>query len=106
MDEATSALDNITEQQIIDSIENLKGERTVIMIAHRLTTVMNCDMLYFMDKGKIIDQGTYQELLERNKLFREMAKERSDKSKPVSDLNKSQDNANFHNDHDEIFSVK
>jgi len=85
MDEATSALDNITEQQIIDSIENLKGERTVIMIAHRLTTVMNCDMLYFMDKGKIIDQGTYQELLERNKLFREMAKERSNKSKPVSD---------------------
>lgn len=81
MDEATSALDNITEQQIIDSIENLKGERTVIMIAHRLTTVMNCDMLYFMDKGKIIDQGTYQELLERNKLFREMAKERADKPK-------------------------
>ncbi|NLN96067.1 MAG: ABC transporter ATP-binding protein [Bacteroidales bacterium] len=106
MDEATSALDNITEQQIIDSIENLKGERTVIMIAHRLTTVMNCDMLYFMDKGKIIDQGTYQELLERNKLFREMAKERSDKPKPVSDLNKSQDNASFHNDPDEIFSVK
>ncbi len=106
MDEATSALDNITEQQIIDSIENLKGERTVIMIAHRLTTVMNCDMLYFMDKGKIIDQGTYQELLERNKLFREMAKERSDKPKPVSDLNKGQDNASFHNDSDEIFSVK
>ncbi len=106
MDEATSALDNITEQQIIDSIENLKGERTVIMIAHRLTTVMNCDMLYFMDKGKIIDQGTYQELLERNKLFREMAKERSDKPKPVSDFNKSQDNASFHNDPDEIFSVK
>ncbi len=106
MDEATSALDNITEQQIIDSIENLKGERTVIMIAHRLTTVMNCDMLYFMDKGKIIDQGTYQELLERNKLFREMAKERSDKPKPVSDLNKSQDNASFHNDPDELFSVK
>ncbi|MGB4205603.1 MAG: ABC transporter ATP-binding protein [Bacteroidales bacterium] len=81
MDEATSALDNITEQQIIDSIEDLKGERTVIMIAHRLTTVMNCDMLYFMDKGKIIDQGRYNELLQRNPLFREMAKERSDKPK-------------------------
>jgi len=76
MDEATSALDNITEQQIIEAIEALKGERTVIMIAHRLTTVMNCDIIFFMEEGKILDQGTYQELLFKNSDFREMAKEK------------------------------
>ena len=73
MDEATSALDNITEQLIIDAIEALKGERTIIMIAHRLTTVMNCDTLFLMENGRITDQGTYSELLKRNKAFREMA---------------------------------
>ena len=73
MDEATSALDNITEQQIIRAIDALKGDRTIIMIAHRLTTVMNCDTLYLMDNGRIEDSGTYAELLERNPGFREMA---------------------------------
>jgi len=75
MDEATSALDNVTEKQIIDAIENLKGERTIIMIAHRLTTVMNCDRLYLMDSGKITKAGTYQELIESSQQFREMAME-------------------------------
>lgn len=74
MDEATSALDNLTEQLIIDAIEALKGERTVIMIAHRLTTVMNCDIIFYMEEGKIVDQGTYQEILQRNMKFREMVK--------------------------------
>ncbi len=74
MDEATSALDNITEQHIIDAIDVLKGERTIIMIAHRLSTVMNCDVLYMMDQGQIVDAGTYGELLARNAGFRAMAK--------------------------------
>ena len=73
MDEATSALDNITEKQIIDAIENLKGERTIIMIAHRLTTVMNCDHLYLMEDGKIVKEGTYRELIDSSEKFREMA---------------------------------
>ncbi len=76
MDEATSALDNITEQHIINAIESLRGERTIIMIAHRLTTVMNCDKLYVMEDGRITDEGTYADLLARNAGFREMAKER------------------------------
>jgi ATP-binding cassette, subfamily B, bacterial PglK len=80
MDEATSALDNVTEQLIIEAIEALKGERTVIMIAHRLTTVMNCDIIFYMEEGKIIDQGTYSELLQRNKKFREMAKEKKQRA--------------------------
>ena len=74
MDEATSSLDGITEQQVIDSIENLKEGRTVIMIAHRLTTVMKCDKLFMIEDGKVIDAGTYDELLKSNKKFREMAR--------------------------------
>ncbi|MEO8949197.1 MAG: ABC transporter ATP-binding protein [Mucilaginibacter sp.] len=73
MDEATSALDNITERQVIEAIEALKGKRTIIMIAHRLTTVMNCDKLYFMKGGKIIKEGTYDELLNESSNFRKMA---------------------------------
>jgi len=75
MDEATSALDNITEKQITNAIESLKGERTLIMIAHRLSTVKNCDMLYFMEHGKIVEQGTYDDLVHSNIRFREMALE-------------------------------
>ncbi|MTI88144.1 MAG: ABC transporter ATP-binding protein [Balneolaceae bacterium] len=73
MDEGTSALDNITEKFIINAIERLKGKRTIIMIAHRLTTVENCDILYFMINGKIIDSGRYDELIDKNKDFRKMA---------------------------------
>ncbi|PAU94015.1 multidrug ABC transporter ATP-binding protein [Aliifodinibius salipaludis] len=75
MDEATSALDNITEKLITEAIESLKGERTLIMIAHRLTTVKNCDKLYFMEEGKIIQEGTYEDLVDTNIRFREMALE-------------------------------
>ena len=75
MDEATSALDNITEQQVTAAIESLMGERTIIMIAHRLTTVMNCDRLYLMEHGKIVQEGTYHELVETSQQFREMALE-------------------------------
>lgn len=73
MDEATSALDNITERQITKAIEALKGDRTIILIAHRLTTVENCDLLYLMKDGKIIDSGTYSELVDTNEEFRKMA---------------------------------
>lgn len=75
MDEATSALDNITEKYIIKAIEQLKKERTIIMIAHRLTTVMNCDQLYLMEGGKVIQKGTYSELIETSQQFKDMAME-------------------------------
>ena len=75
MDEATSALDNITEKYVINAIESLKGKRTIIMIAHRLTTVMNCDRLFLMQNGKIVSEGSYGELLKTSGYFREMALE-------------------------------
>lgn len=73
MDEATSALDNITERYIINAIERLKGDRTIIMIAHRLTTVEKCDYLYFMKNGQIEDSGTFKELIRKNAEFKNMA---------------------------------
>ena len=72
MDEATSALDNITEKYVVEAIERLKGDRTIITIAHRLTTVKNCDCLYLMKDGKIIAKGSYDELLNSSEEFRKM----------------------------------
>ena len=73
-DEATSALDGITEKIVMDAIHEFSGQKTIIMIAHRLKTVEQCDLIYFMEKGKIIDEGTYQYLIRNNTKFREMAK--------------------------------
>lgn len=73
-DEATSALDSITENEIMDSINELVGERTIIMIAHRLSTVRECHKIYIMDRGHISDHGTYIELIEKNDLFKNLAK--------------------------------
>ncbi|MFP4027805.1 MAG: ABC transporter ATP-binding protein [Candidatus Brocadiia bacterium] len=73
MDEATSNLDSATERAIVESVNELKGDRTIIMIAHRLTTVQDCDTLYFLREGRLQAQGTYDELLENCPAFREMA---------------------------------
>jgi ATP-binding cassette subfamily C protein len=73
MDEATAALDNETEASIMEAVEKLSGEKTLIMIAHRLTTVKNCDCLYLMERGKVVDQGSYEELRDRNESFMRMA---------------------------------
>ena len=63
LDEATSALDNETEQLISESIRALSGTKTMIIIAHRLTTVEHCDRIYVMDRGKIVQCGNYQEVV-------------------------------------------
>jgi ABC-type multidrug transport system fused ATPase/permease subunit len=73
LDEATSALDSLTENAIMDAIRTLGHKKTIIMIAHRITTVKNCDMIYMMDKGSIVDSGNYEELYQKNKAFRKMA---------------------------------
>ncbi|MBF0523089.1 MAG: ABC transporter ATP-binding protein [Candidatus Omnitrophica bacterium] len=73
-DEATSALDGITEDVILESIHRLSHKKTIIIVAHRLTTVKECDVIYMLERGKIIGQGTYEELLEKNQQFRKMAK--------------------------------
>jgi len=73
LDEATSALDNLTEKAVMDAVNNLGKEITIILIAHRLSTVKKCDKIFFFEKGKLIDKGTFEKLLERNNKFREIA---------------------------------
>ena len=72
LDEATSSLDSITENTIMDTIHNLSHKKTIVMIAHRLSTVKECDIIYMMDKGKIIASGTYQQMSDSNESFRAM----------------------------------
>jgi len=72
-DEATSALDGLTEKLIMEAIHDFSGKKTIIMIAHRLKTVQRCDQIFFFDKGKVIDQGSYQDLKKNNDDFRRMA---------------------------------
>lgn len=69
-DEATSALDGITEKVIMDAIQELSGQKTIVMIAHRLKTVKNCDIIYLMKQGRIVEQGTYQQLIDKNPMFK------------------------------------
>lgn len=72
-DEATSSLDGVAEKMIMDAIHDFSGQKTIILIAHRLKTVQKCDKIFFINNGKVDDQGTYQELLENNEHFKNMA---------------------------------
>jgi ABC-type multidrug transport system fused ATPase/permease subunit len=72
-DEATSALDNATEQSVMDAIEGLSSDLTILLIAHRLTTVRRCDTIVELGRGRVVAQGTYEQLLECSPSFRSMA---------------------------------
>ena len=71
-DEATSALDNETQSKIQDAIDNLKGEYTILIVAHRLSTVIDCDKIFVVDDGKIIDSGTHKELLQNCDFYKNL----------------------------------
>ena len=73
LDEATSALDNLTEKAVMEAVHNLGRAKTIIMIAHRLTTVKNCDIIYLLKRGKVEAQGTYDQLIAENASFRKLA---------------------------------
>ena len=71
-DESTSSLDNLAQAEITKSIQNLSGKHTIIIVAHRLSTIKNVDTIYYLDKGKIVDKGNFSELYERNDDIRKM----------------------------------
>jgi ABC-type multidrug transport system fused ATPase/permease subunit len=73
LDEATSALDSLTEKKIMNNIQNLEKKFTIIIVAHRLSTIKNCDKIFILENGEIKDQGTYRELITNNKSFMKMA---------------------------------
>lgn len=72
-DEATSALDGITERRVMEDIQRFAGQMTVVLIAHRLATVKECDIIYMLEDGQVSDAGTYDDLASRNHTFQMMA---------------------------------
>jgi ABC-type multidrug transport system fused ATPase/permease subunit len=73
LDEATSALDNLTEQAVMEAVNNLGHYITIIMIAHRLSTVRQCDLIYLLERGEVKASGAFDELSENNTQFKLMA---------------------------------
>jgi ABC-type bacteriocin/lantibiotic exporter with double-glycine peptidase domain len=74
MDEATSALDAPTESDILSTLERFHGERTIVLITHRLSALRRCDLIYELDKGVIVDCGSYEDLMRRSERFRRLAR--------------------------------
>ena len=72
LDEATSALDNVTEKVVMDAVHNLGRQKTIIMIAHRLSTVRDCDTIFLLEQGRVVAQGPYDALVETNAEFRRL----------------------------------
>jgi ABC-type multidrug transport system fused ATPase/permease subunit len=75
LDEATSALDNLTERAVMEAVHNLGGRKTVILVAHRLSTVKDCDKIIVLERGRVVGEGSYAELVAGNDAFRRMAGE-------------------------------
>ena len=73
LDEATSALDNLTERAVMDALKNLRNTKTLIIIAHRLSTVRHCDKIFLLDQGRVLATGNYESLIKQSELFRRMA---------------------------------
>lgn len=77
MDEATSALDSITEKAVMDAIHNLSSKKTIIIIAHRLTTIKECNTIFMLEHGRLIKNGTYEELLSNSDSFFRIASDQN-----------------------------
>ena len=73
LDEATSSLDNLTEKAVMEAVSGLSREITIIMVAHRLSTVKKCDLIYLFENGEIACKGNFEDLKSSYKKFRDMA---------------------------------
>src|SRR5207253_9896295 len=73
LDEATSSLDNETERYVMEAIEHLRGERTMLIVAHRMSTVRSCEQLFVLRAGRVVASGTYNELIADSSDFRRLA---------------------------------
>jgi len=73
MDEATSALDTLTEKLVMDAVQRIRADKTIVMIAHRLSTVRDCDRIYLLENGVVADSGRFDELVASSDTFRRMA---------------------------------
>lgn len=77
LDEATSALDTESERLVQEALENMMRNRTSIVIAHRLSTIQNADQIVVMQKGQIAEQGTHQELMDKNGVYKKLVEMQS-----------------------------
>ena len=77
-DEATSALDNETQTKIQEAIYNLKGEYTILMIAHRLSTVIDCDKIFVIDDGRVVSVGNHEYLLKNSEVYQRLYKKETE----------------------------
>lgn len=77
-DEATSALDNETQTKIQEAIHNLKGEYTILMIAHRLSTVIDCDKIFVIDDGRVVSVGNHEYLLKNSEVYQRLYKKETE----------------------------
>jgi subfamily B ATP-binding cassette protein MsbA len=82
LDEATSALDTESERQVQEALSHLMEGRTTIVIAHRLSTVLDADRIYVMDRGRIVESGTHVELLAKNGLYTRLYQRGLDEREP------------------------
>jgi ATP-binding cassette subfamily B protein len=83
LDEATSSVDVETEKQIQEAIQNLVKGRTTFAIAHRLSTLRNADRLFVMERGEVVEQGTHEELMAKNGVFRKLVETQSQLSQII-----------------------
>ena len=77
-DEATSALDNVSQSIILDNIKKFLKNKTVIVIAHRLSTVKNADKIYVIEKGEVVEEGSHEELILNKDVYYKLLNEKSD----------------------------
>lgn len=73
LDEATSALDTLTESEVMQAINSVRNTKTVIIIAHRLSTLKQCDQIYILHKGKVVSKGTFSELTSTSETFQRLS---------------------------------
>lgn len=90
LDEATNALDGLTEMEVMQNIHALARDKTIIIIAHRLQTVMACDHLYYIDNGQLVAEGTYEELAKEHEGFQRMIEVASGNFEPLANFKASQ----------------
>ncbi len=83
LDEATSALDSVIERRVADAIKRRLTGHTVIVVAHRLSTIRDADLILVFDGGRIVERGTWEELIERGGAFYELYRAQSEKDAPV-----------------------
>jgi ATP-binding cassette subfamily B protein len=83
LDEGTSALDNISERRVQEAINAARSDRTVILVAHRLTTLLNTDRIFVFDEGRIVETGTYEDLADRGGTFSDLVRSAAGDPSPV-----------------------